>query len=131
MWHKAITRFRLQKISTEQIEEIVFSEYAHLSDAYEKNKKLIPLQNLVEIKYEHLELKTLAVLEKIYNKLHLPNFRSVQKEFIAQVEKERKYQKFKYAYSEAIFQKIESRWSEYIHRWKEKMPEETGIEYSV
>jgi hypothetical protein len=82
MWNKAISKFRLQELSDEQMEEIVFSEYIRLIEAYQHQKKLIPAGNLVEVRYEELRNQPLNVLRNIYTELPLPDFEGVKKAFL-------------------------------------------------
>ena len=123
MWKKAIKKFCLQKISDEQIEEIVFTEYTRLLDEYEKYKQLIPQENLVEILYEELEADALNVLHHIYSELSLPGFEQAEKNFVKKLQEEKRYQKFEYKYSKEVFDKIETRWSKHIDLWNKKNSE--------
>ena len=129
LWNKAIRKFCLQKISDYQIEEIVFNEYAYLIEQYEKDKKLIPGENLIEIQYEALEADPVSILKNIYEQLDFHDFENVLDNFIQQLKKENKYKKFEYAYSEGTFKKIEKRWAKYIHHWKQKAAAVTLNEY--
>ena len=128
MWKKAITRFKLQKISGEQIEKIVFDEYIHMVEHYKKDKELIPAGNLIEIRYDDLEIDPVNLLEMIYTKLNLPDFKIAKELILKKLQQERKYQK--YAYSEDVFKKIESRWGKYIDQWNEKKAEVFINEYA-
>lgn len=129
MWKKAITKFRLQNISDKQIEEIVFNEYAHLIDQYQKHKDLIPAENLIEISYDDLEAEPLTVLKNIYAELNLPDFKNAQKAFSKQFIQEKKYQKYKYEYDEQVFRIIKRRWAKYIHQWESNTPDILVHEY--
>jgi hypothetical protein len=118
MWNKAIARFRLQEISETQMEEIVFSEYIALIEAYKSEKDLVPGGNLIEVAYEELEDQPLDVLKNIYAGLQLPDFEIARKALFKKLAKENKYQKFEYKYNDAVFKKIEARWGKYINEWK-------------
>ena len=131
MWHKAIAKFRLQNISDEQIEEIVFNEYARLIDQYEKDKQLIPGGNIIEVRYEDIEEYSLNVLEDVYTKLNLPDFEYAKQNFITKLQDENSYKTFEYMYSEHMFNKIESRWNKYIDQWNKKDSEMFINEYTT
>ena len=118
MWNKAISKFRLQELSDEQMEEIVFSEYIRLIEAYQHQKKLIPAGNLVEVRYEELRNQPLNVLRNIYTELRLPDFEGAKKAFLKKMSEEKKYKTFEYKYSESVFKKIEARWATYINEWE-------------
>jgi hypothetical protein len=122
MWNKAISKFRLQELSDAQMEEIVFSEYIRLAEAYQHQKKLIPPGNLIEVSYEELENQPMDILRNIYAGLLLPDFEVVKKVFLEKLTEEKKYKPFEYKYSEAVFRKIEARWAKYINEWKQQTP---------
>jgi len=123
LWKKAIKKFWLQNISEKQIEEIVFNEYIQLVEQYQKHKKLIPANNLIEVPYEDFEQYPLNVAEEIYMQLNLPDFKIVKAKLMQKLEEEKKYQKFEYIYDEEVFKKIEKRWLKYINEWNKTASE--------
>lgn len=123
MWKKAIKRFYLQKISNEQMEELVFKEFIQLAEQYQRDKKLIPPGSLIEVLFEDLEQDPMNVLENIYAELELPDFEIAKEQLLQKLYKEKKYQKFDYVYQEEVFKKIDRRWGKYIHQWKCKESE--------
>jgi len=62
-------------------------------DIYFEEKKSIPDQQLVEIKFEFLENKPLEALESIYDKLNLPDFESIKKSMIYYLQSVKNHQK--------------------------------------
>ncbi len=129
LWNRAIRKFCLQRISNEQVEEIVFREYAHLMEQYERNKKLIPRGNLVEVRYEQLEADPVGILGKIYEGLGFIDFDVALDDIKHQLQKESAYKKFGYTYSEETISKIERRWAKYIYQWKRQTRETTVTDY--
>ena len=119
LWNRAIKKFCLQKITNEQVKEIIFDHYIHLAEQYEKDKYLVPSANLVEVDYEELEASPFAVLRKIYRKLNIADFEAINTKLRVQIEKEEKYVKFKYNYDEATLKKIDTKWAKYIRQYKE------------
>lgn len=56
MWKKAILNYySVQKIADNELDEIVFEHFIHLTGQYETDKQLIPEGNLIEISYEELK----------------------------------------------------------------------------
>ncbi|MGN6617452.1 MAG: sulfotransferase family protein [Ilyomonas sp.] len=110
LWCKAIKKYCVHDISNEQVEEIIFNDYIQLTSQYEKDKCLIPVDHLIEIKYEELEKQPLSILKKIYKELNIPGFENAAGYFEKQIEKEKKYQKFQYKFDEDVLKKIERRW---------------------
>ena len=130
LWSKAIKKFWLQNVSEKQIEEIVFTEYIQLIKQYQKDKKLIPADNLIEVPYEDLEQYPVNVVEEIYMQLNLPDFKIAKEQVMHKLESEKKYQKFEYTYNEEVFKKIESRWLKYINEWNKTSTETFINEYA-
>ena len=129
MWNKAISKFRLQDLSGAQMEEIVFSEYVRLTEAYRRQRKFIPPGNLIEISYEELENQPMNILRNIYAGLLLPDFEAVKKVFLEKLAEEKKYKPFEYKHSEAVFKKIEARWAKYVNEWKQQTAVQPVNEY--
>ncbi len=117
LWDKAIRKFCLQSITDEQIKGIVFNHYVHLLDQYERDKQLIPADNLIEVDYEHLKADTLLVLKTIYQCLQLEDFELVKERFLTQLQKEKHYRAFTYKYEAETYKEIESHWEKYIYQW--------------
>src|SRR5262249_873494 len=130
LWQKAIRKFCLQNISDKQIEEIVFSDYSYMMEQYEKDKILIPQENLVEIEYEELETRPLAVLKKVYTILDIPGFESAHRGFIEQLQKELHYNKFNYEYDNKTFGMIDERWGKYIRKYKYRKEQQIRVALS-
>jgi len=118
LWQKAIKKFCLQKISSQQIEEIIFEHYCYLLSQYKNQKHLIPEGNLVEILYEELQARPVASLKKIYKQLNIPDFHRQVRNFIKQVSKDQRYKNYTYAHDEETLNKVNVRWAKYIAEWQ-------------
>jgi hypothetical protein len=118
MWKNAILKYySLQKISEEELSEIIFGHFEYLMDQYEKNKVLIPEGNLIEISYEKLKKDTFHAIREIYYKLNLPDFNLTSADLMNQIEKEIEYQNFKYHPDTETLDKIGNRWGQYFRKW--------------
>ncbi|MDP2891447.1 MAG: adenylyl-sulfate kinase [Bacteroidota bacterium] len=123
MWKKAIlSYYSVQKISDDELDEIVFEHFEYLMDQYEKDKHLIPEGNLIEISYEELKADPYNTILKIYSEINLPDFELTAKELLLQIESEKEYQNFQYQFDDASLEKIERRWGKYTHQWNYKTP---------
>jgi len=120
LWHTAICKFCLQRVTDEQINTIVFHHYIHLLEQYEQDKHLIPHGNLIEVRYEDLQVNTCQVLKGIYEHLQLGNFNVLEKRLSSQLQKEKHYHPFSYNYSKETFREIEAYWQRYIYLWCNK-----------
>jgi len=123
MWRKAILGYySVQKISDDELDEIIFDHFEYLMDRYEKDKHLIPEGNLIEISYEELKADPYNTILKIYSGIDLPDSELTDKELLLQIESEKEYQNFQYQFDDASLEKIERRWGKYIHQWNYKAP---------
>lgn len=118
MWQNAILNYySVQKISNEELDEIVFDHFSYLTDKYENDRKLIPKGNLIEISYEELKADSFNMIKKIYSKLNLPDFESTANELLLLLEKEKEYRNFQYQYNDMTKKIIEEKWGKYIRQW--------------
>jgi hypothetical protein len=118
MWSKAILKYySLQKISDEELDEIIFEHFSYLTEQYEKDKRLIPEGSLIEISYEELKADSFDVIRKIYSKLDLPDFELTANDLLKQLEMEKEYQNFQFQNSAETLKRINERWGKYISEW--------------
>lgn len=121
MWKTAILKYySLQKISDEDLDEIIFGHSIYLVEQYIKDKKLIPEGNLIEISYEELKADSLSTMRKIYSKIELPDVELTAHSLRLEIEKEKGYQNFQYHFCDKTLKKIEERWGKYIQEWDYK-----------
>ena len=73
---KVLDKLALQDVKEEVFEEQVIENYKRLMNSYFDQKKLIPKENLIDLKYEDLVSDPIKEVEKIYSKLKflLTNF---------------------------------------------------------
>ena len=118
MWSKAVLKYySLQKISDEELDDIIFEHFLYLTEQYEKDKKLIPEGNLIEISYEDLKADSFDLIRNIYSKLDIPDFELTTNDLLKQLEMEREYQNFQFQFSDETLKRINDRWGKYITEW--------------
>lgn len=124
LWDRAINKYySLQKLPMHELEDIIFLHYNNLIEQYEKDRKLIPVENLIEIEYEQLEANPFELIKKIYLQLNFPEFGFVESTLKERIEMESTYKKFNYHYRSDVFEKVEKRWKSIINERKYKKPE--------
>jgi hypothetical protein len=124
VWHTAILKlYCLQKPAKQQIDGLILEHMVYLADQYEKQKKLIPPENLFEVKYEELEKDPFTIIEEIYSKLDLPDFGSTSDDLLRKLKQEKRYHKFKYFYDEDALRMAEQKLEKYIKQWSSKSTE--------
>ncbi|HWS01677.1 MAG TPA: sulfotransferase [Prolixibacteraceae bacterium] len=123
MWRKAILGYySLQEIPEKDLEEIVFGHFEYLNECYERDKHLIPVENLIGISYEELKADSFGVIRRIYSWLKLPDFEATAEDLKSQIESEKEYLNFRYKFEQATFKRIDQRWGKYIRQWNYHVP---------
>lgn len=118
MWKRAILNwYSLQKISDEELDEIVFEHYVYLAGHYNRDKKLIPEGNLLEITYEELKANPFGTIQKIYSQLGLPDFEVTVNDLLLKIEIEKDYRNFEHQFCDSTLKTIEQRWGQFIDEW--------------
>ena len=117
-YNKALSKYSLQKIDREKLKENILDFYIQLIEKYHLDKKHIPEENLIEIKYEDFEKNELSIMEKIYKKFNLSNFEIASHNMQKYIDSQTNYQKNNYVLNEQTKQEIALRWDFAIERWQ-------------
>ena len=73
-YQKVVQYFMLQKITREEIENNIFMLYKKIMGNYFQESRLIPEDNLIEVKFEDLEKNAIEQLRNVYTELKLMGF---------------------------------------------------------
>jgi len=104
---KEMTLYCLQKPHDETVfEESMVNLYNKMHEKYFKEKKLIPKDNLIEIKYEDFLTRPVLEMKKIYQKLGLPGFKESEEKLQKYVATQSKIKTYKYKIDEKLQKKI-------------------------
>lgn len=122
-YKKAIEIFMFQNVSNELLEENIIKIYKEMMKSYFKEKRLIPSNNLIDVKFENLEDDTIGQLERIYTKLNLQGFDKNKNRFEFYLEQIKSYKKNKFQMDNRILNLIEKNWRFTIDKWNYKIPE--------
>jgi hypothetical protein len=118
MWKSAILKYySVQKLSDAELDELIFEHFLYLTGQYEKNRKLIPEGNLIEMSYEELTSDPFKAVEKIYAHLNIPGFTNAAEDLRRQIAKEKSYRNFEHKISDITEHKIREKWGHYIQKW--------------
>jgi len=114
--------FPLQNSSEEEIEHQVIQNYQRMMTSYFEQKKQIPAENLVEIKYEDLIKDPLAQVNHIYEQLKLPGLREALPEIQKYLKKQSEYKTNTYSIDKKIIEHVNNNWRFTIDRWRYTPP---------
>ena len=121
---KIFPRWSFQHISEEEMDENLLSFYKQIMERFFEEKKLIPKGNVVEIKYEELEVNPLGELKRVYNELGLPGFEKAEENFKAYIASQSSYKKNKYKLSDETIKKVYQHWEFTIEKWGYDVPQD-------
>ena len=122
MRNKVLDKLALQKGDTETIEKQVIENYKRLMNSFFEQKKLIPKENLVEIRYEDLVKNPLNEVKNIYSHLKLPGFNNATSGMKHYLERKKDYKTNVYQIDKEIINKVKNNWNFTINLWNYKPP---------
>jgi hypothetical protein len=117
-----IRDWKLQEISDEALRENIFTIYREFMERYQADKTHIPPGNLVEVKFEDVEVRPLEEMARIYETLGLPGFEDARAAFQRYIDSQSGYKKNRYVLDAATVEAVSSHWAGDIERWGYKPP---------
>ena len=122
MRNRVLDKLALQDRDEKEIDIQVIENYKRLMNGFFEQKKLIPKENYVEIRYEDLVKDPLKQVKKIYTKLKLPGFKMALPGINKYLERKKDYKTNVYKIDKKIIDKVKKHWSFTIEQWGYKPP---------
>ena len=110
LWRDAFSSSFLQTVNSNEIVEIILSNYEQMYQRFHEEKSLIPDSNFVEIRFEDLEKDPLGRMRFIYDSLNLPDFDSFFSYASAHIKTLENYRKNVFKLSPFIKERIREKW---------------------
>lgn len=110
LWKDSFAYVHLQTPSQELIQETILSWYEKMFKLFEKDKREISPEAIVEIKYEELDSEPLKTISHIYEKLDLKNFNSVNERLMRYINSLKGYRKNAYQLTDCEKALVSTRW---------------------
>jgi len=117
MLGKIVGMLSLTKYSEEDLKNFLLHSYQTIYQSYQKQKLLIPTNNLIEVEYESFVKSPLLELEKIYFELDLPDFNSVKPIIEHELESYKNYETNTFKMSTPDLELIRRTWSDSFEKW--------------
>ena len=117
MRNRVLDKLALQKGNEIEIEKQVIENYKRLMNSYFEQKKLIPKNNLIEIKYEDLVKNPVKQVKSIYRTLNLSGFDESLSGILKYLERKKDYKTNVYDIDEKIINHIKKEWDFTINKW--------------
>jgi hypothetical protein len=121
LYQVVLPRSQLQRIDMAQVDAYILSFYTQLMHKFLADKALIPIENLLEVRYEDLGAAPLVQIERIYRVLDLPGFEQVQADIQKYLDSIAGYQKNEYVLTQEIIDKVNQHWAFAFDEWGYKM----------
>jgi len=100
-------------------DNIILGSYAAIMQKYQEEKKMLPPDQLVEIRYEDFIAQPVQTLHHLYKRLNLGNFELTKQSMIDFAGQQKKYRTLQHNLDEEIKQRVLSEWDPYIKLWNE------------
>ena len=115
LWMSLAKRHGLQTpVETPALHAKVYREFRIISEAYERGKSMIPVGNLVEVRYEDFVQDLVGNTEAIYSGLNLGNWADAEPRLMEFANSQRNYETNKYTLSESQREEITRHWGDLI-----------------
>ena len=122
-YKKTMEKFMFQSVPSEIIEENFIKIYKDIMKCYFKEKKSIPDKNLVEMKFEDLEVEPIDQLKKIYTTFNFSGFEKNKLKFACYLEKLNNYKKNRFQLKEEVIEMVKEHWGFTIDKWNYNVPD--------
>jgi hypothetical protein len=106
---------------------MIFWLYENLMNDYLKDKKLIPIYNLYEVKYEKLIIDPMKEIEKIYDQLRLDGNEQDKVDIIAYLKTQKSHKTDKYIITRKELDTILDRWDFAMKQWDYQIPDNIRV----
>jgi hypothetical protein len=116
-YERSIATFNFQRVTRDEIEANVLLFYRLMMRKYLDDRKLIPVGNLVEVRFEDLEADPLSELRRVYEHAALPGFAAVEGDFQAYCAAQRGYRKNRFEATDAAIGAVERHWRFALEEW--------------
>ncbi|MBQ9454682.1 MAG: sulfotransferase [Thermoguttaceae bacterium] len=119
LWKRFLSRDAFQFSNGAYLEELVFQSLVRMYEAYFRDTKDMPAENLIEIRYEDLCADKVGTMEKVYAQLNLGDFEKMRPGLERYAEEHKNYKKNKFEIDDELRARISERWKLYIDRFGE------------
>lgn len=120
-FNTTISPLTLQKVSSEQLEQNILTTYRKMIDVYNRDRHLIPAQNLFQMRFEDFEADPISMTSQIYRALNLGEFSCVKGRIVEYLNSQNRHQKNKYNYSPHTIAQVDHYCAATIDEWGYKL----------
>ncbi len=111
LYNSILPLFSFQHVDKEELDKSILMIYKKIYTRYLEQRKYIPRENLIEMKYEDFTKKPLKTIESIYKKFNIGAFKSAKPAFEKYIKSHESYIKNNHEFTDDIKEKIAKEWS--------------------
>lgn len=119
---RVLDKLALQEASEDDIEQQVIENYKRLMQSFFEQKKHIPKNNFVEIRYEDLISDPIQQVQHIYETLKIPSLETALPKMQNYVEHQSNYKTNVYTIDDHIIRHVDDHWKFTIDQWRYTPP---------
>jgi hypothetical protein len=110
LYESILPLFSFQHIDKEKFDNSILYIYKRLYEKYLQEKKLIPQENLIELRYKEFVKEPLQSLEMIYTQFGMPGFKQAKPVFENYLKKHSVYERNHFIIDEQTKKKVYTEW---------------------
>lgn len=110
LYKSILPLFSFQHVDKEEFDKSILNIYTGLYKKYLDEKKLIPKENLIELRYEDFIKAPLQTMEMVYSNLKIPGFENAKPAFEKYIQKHVKYKRNNHILNNEIKNKVYQHW---------------------
>ena len=115
-------------VSDDFIDDLIFNVFSRLIEDYERQKHLIPSENLMEVRFEHFEISPIKTIESVYGELLGEEFDDIVKGPIsAYLDDLKGYRKNTYQIERKYYERIQREWGFFLRDKQYELPDNIKV----
>ncbi len=122
-----LPNLQLQHMSSEKLDDLIFSIYKQMMHSYMDERSLIPKENLVEIAFEDLEENPLSTIKSIFDTLNIADFEKSEASIRDYIDSKKGYKKNAHKIEQNTLDKILNEWDFAMKEWGYGVPDSVKI----
>ena len=115
--NKVFAIYALQTWDEHEMQETILDNYAEMYACFDRDRHLIPENNLVEIRYEDFIREPMTHMERIYSTLKLDGYEQAKSRMQEHVDSQRTYKPNRHILSADFVRRVNDKWGHIIDRF--------------
>lgn len=118
LWNTLLDNLALQQISEAEMEKEIIRTYPKLISSYLQQRKQVPGDQLVELRFEEFIDDPVPELAKVYDSLNLKGFNAAKIRFKRFIEHNNSGRSSNYRYEDNVVDRINTEWDVAFQEWE-------------